>query len=366
MRRRTAGTSRRRSSRASSRCRDRACDRAPWAAPRSATRRSRVTALAAPACRAPGSTGWPCRRRPDDGQALRRGRGVSGALRAATDVGGTFTDLVAFSTDPRPGGRRSSPPRQARRPDSSAASWTCSKSGITIADVDSRPRDDARDQCDHGTEGVKTGLITTAGFRDSLNARGNRPDYFNLHYQKPPVRAPLPPAEVRAPGARRPGAGAARSLRPALDRRGLPRRRRRGGRHLPASRLRRSEPRGGGARGRPGALAGGLRRRVAPDHARVARVRAHEHRRPVGVRAAARRSSTSRASPSASRLGVRRTALHLQSNCGVDSVEKTRRSRSRWSSRALRAAWGAAELGRLIEPNVLALDIGGTTAKCSM
>ena len=29
--------------------------------------------------------------------------------------------------------------------------------------------------------------------------------------------------------------------------------------------------------------------------------------------------------------------------------------------------WGAAELGRLIgEPNVLALDIGGTTAKCSL
>src|ERR671938_937890 len=29
--------------------------------------------------------------------------------------------------------------------------------------------------------------------------------------------------------------------------------------------------------------------------------------------------------------------------------------------------WGAAELGRLVdEPNVLALDIGGTTAKCSL
>ena len=28
--------------------------------------------------------------------------------------------------------------------------------------------------------------------------------------------------------------------------------------------------------------------------------------------------------------------------------------------------WGAAELGKLIdEPNILALDIGGTTAKCS-
>ena len=29
--------------------------------------------------------------------------------------------------------------------------------------------------------------------------------------------------------------------------------------------------------------------------------------------------------------------------------------------------WGAAELGqRLAEPNILALDIGGTTAKCSL
>ena len=28
---------------------------------------------------------------------------MSGALRAATDVGGTFTDLVAFSTDPETG-----------------------------------------------------------------------------------------------------------------------------------------------------------------------------------------------------------------------------------------------------------------------
>ncbi len=31
----------------------------------------------------------------------------------------------------------------------------------------------------------------------------------------------------------------------------------------------------------------------------------------------------------------------MQSNCGVDSVESTRRSRSRWSSRGRRAASGA-------------------------
>ena len=35
-------------------------------------------------------------------------------------------------------------------------------------------------------KGVKVGLITTEGFRDTLEiARGNRPDFFNLHYQKP-------------------------------------------------------------------------------------------------------------------------------------------------------------------------------------
>ena len=35
-------------------------------------------------------------------------------------------------------------------------------------------------------KGVKVGLITTQGFRDTLEiARGNRPDFFNLHYEKP-------------------------------------------------------------------------------------------------------------------------------------------------------------------------------------
>src|SRR5690606_24236260 len=35
-------------------------------------------------------------------------------------------------------------------------------------------------------KGVKVGLITTEGFRDTLEiARGNRPDFFNLDYRKP-------------------------------------------------------------------------------------------------------------------------------------------------------------------------------------
>ena len=40
--------------------------------------------------------------------------------------------------------------------------------------------------CIRDSKGVKVGLITTEGFRDSLEiARGNRPDFFNLQYEKP-------------------------------------------------------------------------------------------------------------------------------------------------------------------------------------
>ena len=66
------------------------------------------------------------------------------------------------------------------------------KSGVAIEDIGFLA---------HGTtlvinalterKGVKTALITTEGFRDSLEiARGNRPDYFNLHYEKPPPFVP--------------------------------------------------------------------------------------------------------------------------------------------------------------------------------
>ncbi len=119
---------------------------------------------------------------------------MSGAIRAATDVGGTFTDLVAFSTDPETGRQEiltakaeTTPPDFER-----GVLDVLAKSGITIEEIDFLA---------HGTtlvinaiterKGVKTGLITTAGFRDSLEiARGNRPDYFNLHYEKPPPFVP--------------------------------------------------------------------------------------------------------------------------------------------------------------------------------
>ena len=53
----------------------------------------------------------------------------------------------------------------------------------------------------------------------------------------------------------------------------------------------------------------------------------------------------------------------MQSNCGVDSLEATRRIPiTMVESGPASGFWGAAELGRLIgEPNVLALDIGWGT-----
>nr|WP_319531217.1 hydantoinase/oxoprolinase family protein [uncultured Cohaesibacter sp.] len=59
----------------------------------------------------------------------------------------------------------------------------------------------------------------------------------------------------------------------------------------------------------------------------------------------------------------------MQSNCGVDSVEAIKAVPITMVSKAVLppGSGGAAELGRIIgEPNVLALDIGGTTAKCSL
>ena len=58
----------------------------------------------------------------------------------------------------------------------------------------------------------------------------------------------------------------------------------------------------------------------------------------------------------------------MQSNGGVDSISATRDIPiAMVESGPASGMLGAAELGRIIgEPNVLALDIGGTTAKCSL
>ena len=106
----------------------------------------------------------------------------------------TFTDLVYFSTDPVSRAQAvvtaksdTTPPRFEE-----GVVDVIVKSGVSLGAIGFLA---------HGTTviinaitertGVKTALITTEGFRDSLEiARGNRPDYFNLHYEKPPPFVP--------------------------------------------------------------------------------------------------------------------------------------------------------------------------------
>jgi len=105
-------------------------------------------------------------------------------MRVATDIGGTFTDLVYLDQNGKIGHAKSdtTPPHFEK-----GVLDVLEKSGVSYEEVESFI---------HGStviinalterKGVKTGLITTKGFRDVLEiARGNRPDLFNIRYQKP-------------------------------------------------------------------------------------------------------------------------------------------------------------------------------------
>jgi N-methylhydantoinase A len=295
-------------------------------------------------------------------------------IRVATDVGGTFTDLVCFETD-----------------------LTTGKSTIRTAKSDTTPPDFEKgvlnvlekggvdpatvDFLAHGTtvvinalterKGVKVGLITTDGFRDTLEiARGNRPDFFNLHYRKPP---PFVPRYLRR---ELPGRMTYKGVeREALDMSGLP-----------------AILNDFKADGVQAVAICFLHSYANPAHEKavqaeverlwpeVATVSSHQITRewreyertntavlsayvqPVAARYLKRLDEglTSR--------GFKGSPYIMQSNCGVDSLDAVARVPiTMVESGPASGFWGAAELGKMIgEDNVLALDIGGTTAKCSL
>jgi N-methylhydantoinase A len=246
------------------------------------------------------------------------------------------------------------------------------KSGISLGDVAVMA---------HGTtlvinalterKGVVTGLITTEGFRDVLEiARGNRPDFFNLHYEKP---APFVPRRLRREV---PGRLAVDGTeRAPLDLSGVPE---------IVDDFR--------AQGVEAVAICLLHSYADPGHEQAVLARVRELWPEVSVVASHQitrewreyeRTSTAVLSayvqPVAERYltrladGARDEGFGgqlyiMQSNCGVDSVEKTKEIPiTMVESGPASGFWGAAELGRLIgEPNVVALDIGGTTAKCSL
>lgn len=107
-----------------------------------------------------------------------------GKMRVATDIGGTFTDLVYVDENGFIGVAKSNttPPNFEK-----GVLDVIEKAGV---------KSEQLSMFIHGTtviinalterKGAKMGLITTEGFRDVLEiARGNRPDLFNVRYKKP-------------------------------------------------------------------------------------------------------------------------------------------------------------------------------------
>jgi N-methylhydantoinase A len=302
-----------------------------------------------------------------------RARGDA-TIRVATDVGGTFTDLVYFVSDPATGAQEvvtakadTTPPDFER-----GVLEVLARSGLALEDIESLA---------HGTtvvinalaerKGVLTGLITTEGFRDSLEiARGNRPDFFNLHYVKPPPFVPrylrrevrgrlaqdgserwpleLDGLEAIVEDFRREGVRAIAICllhsyaNPAHERAVL-------------ERIRELWP-------GVSAVASHQITREWREYERTSTTVLSAYVQPIAERYLTRLSDGVRARGFSGQLYI------VQSNCGVDSVDKTREIPiTMVESGPASGVWGAAELGRLIgESHLLALDIGGTTAKCSL
>jgi len=294
--------------------------------------------------------------------------------RAATDVGGTFTDLVVFSRDPESG----------------VTTIRSAKSSTTPPDFDQGvldvfghvdvPLAEIQGHV-HGTtvvinalterKGAKVGLVTTEGFRDTLEiARGNRPDFFNLDYEKPDVFVPRylrreVPGRLTYQGAER----------TPLDLDGM------------AAII--DDFRNDGVEAIAVCL---LHSWANPNHERRVCDEVRRLWPEVAVVASSditrewreyERTSTAVLSafvqPVAERYlrrldarlaeaGLVDPTLVMQSNGGVSSIDAVAEAPiAMVESGPASGFFGAARLGRLIgEPNVLALDIGGTTAKCSL
>ena len=294
--------------------------------------------------------------------------------RVSTDVGGTFTDLVYFETDLETG-------VQTVRTEKSDTTPPDFEKGVLNVLEKAKVDVGSVDFFAHGTtvvinalterKGAKVGLITTKGFRDSIEiGRGNRPDFFNLRYKKP---APFVERYLR------------REIVGRMDYHGnevTP---------LDLSSLDETLElfRAEGIE----AIAISLLHAYAnPEH--EIRLKAEVEARWPEVTVVAshqitrewreyERTNTAILSayvqPKAQRYLERLEAgltgkgysgqlFIMQSNCGVDSLDAIKAVPiTMVESGPASGFWGAAELGRIIgEPNILALDIGGTTAKCSL
>ncbi len=294
-------------------------------------------------------------------------------LRIATDVGGTFTDLVYLKTQ-ADGTQSIGTAKSATTPPNfeQGVIDVFDQSNLDAASVDFFA---------HGTtviinalterKGAKTGLITTDGFRDILEiARGNRPDFFNLNYRKP---KPFVPRYLRreVPGRI---SYKGEELKP-LDLSGLP--------------VILDDFRSEGVE----AIAICFINSYADfSHEEAVIEKVKDLWPEVSVVASYQitrewreyeRTNTTvlsayvqpvacqyldRLTQRLNEAGMRGSLYIMQSNCGVDTVSSARQIPiTMVESGPASGVWGAAALGEIIdEPDVIALDIGGTTVKCAL
>ncbi len=290
-------------------------------------------------------------------------------LRVATDIGGTFTDLVFV--DPAGDvitGKSHTTPAQFEE----GVMDVISASNISPSEFASFV---------HGTtivinaiterKGAKVGLLTTEGFRDILEiGRGTRPDFFNLEYRKP---EPFVPRYLR------------RELRGRINYKGIE-----------TTPLDLSELPGilddFRAEGVEAIAISFINSYANPVHEEAVLAEVKELWPEVSAVASHQitrewreyeRANTAVLSayvqPIAHRYldrltgalydsGMRCTPYIMQSNCGVDTVQSARQIPiTMIESGPASGIWGAAALSRLIgELDAIAIDIGGTTAKCGL
>ena len=290
-------------------------------------------------------------------------------LRVATDIGGTFTELV-FVT---PGG-------EVVTGKSHTTPGQFEKGVMDVISANNiQPSEFA--SFVHGTtivinaiterKGARVGLITTEGFRDILEiGRGNRPDFFNLEYRKP---EPFVPRYLR------------REVKGRINYKGMettPL-------DVDAFPATLDDFR---AEGVEAVAICFINSYANPAHEEAALARVKELWPEVSAVASYQitrewreyeRINTAVLSAYVQPIahhyldclttalyeaGMRCTPYIMQSNCGVDTVRSARQIPiTMVESGPASGIWGAAALGRLIgEPNAIAIDIGGTTAKCGL
>jgi N-methylhydantoinase A len=290
-------------------------------------------------------------------------------LRVATDIGGTFTDLVYVTSEGEVGTAKShTTPAQFEKgvmdvieaKHISPSEFVSFVHGTTIVINAITER-----------KGAKVALLTTEGFRDILEiGRGTRPDYFDLAYPKPKpfvsryLRREVP-GRINYKGV---------ESKP-LDLSGLP--------GIIADFR---------AEGVEAIAISFINSYANPIHEETTLTKVMELWPEISAVASYQitrewreyeRTNTAVLSayvqPIAHRYldrltdclygaGMTCTPYIMQSNCGVDTIKSARQIPiTMIESGPASGVWGAAALGRMIgELNAIAIDIGGTTAKCGL